>query len=157
MYPGAHGPLSSLRLEAYRRGLEDRALLALLGVKERAELTARLVRGPSNWTIDAATMEQTRRDAAALIGTIRQCPGPPAFISARPDSSSSLPLKSDDGGTVQEPELEPGRRSSGPIDGWTARWSGAVGEPFKVPWSRQLCKTQVPYSCNPYGDSLPQL
>ena len=31
---GAHGPLSSLRLEAYRRGLEDRALLALLGAEE---------------------------------------------------------------------------------------------------------------------------
>lgn len=69
MYPGAYGPLSSLRLEAYRRGLEDRAVLALLGAKQRAELAARMVRGPSNWTIDAVLMEKTRRDAAALIGT----------------------------------------------------------------------------------------
>ena len=36
MYAGAHGPLSSLRLEAYRRGLEDRALLALLSAPQRA-------------------------------------------------------------------------------------------------------------------------
>jgi len=52
--------------------LEDRALLALLGAKDRAGLAARLVRGPSNWTIDAGLMEQTRRDAAALIGA-KQC------------------------------------------------------------------------------------
>ena len=100
MYPGAHGPLSSLRLEAYRRGLEDRALLALLGVRQRAELTARLVRGPSNWTIDAGVMEQTRRDAAALIGA-RECPGPSDVVTAWRDSS--LPLKADDDSTTQEP------------------------------------------------------
>eukprot|EP01045_Picozoa_sp_COSAG04_P008338 COSAG04_NODE_459_length_14010_cov_5.397311_3_plen_196_part_00 len=70
MYPGQHGPLSSLRLEAWRRGLEDRALLALLTPAQRAELSGRLVRSASNWTIDPRLMEQTRADAAALVGKL---------------------------------------------------------------------------------------
>jgi hypothetical protein len=72
MYPGAHGPLSSLRLEAYRMGLEDRALLALLEADDRMDLSERLVRGATNWTLDGKVLEQARRDAAARIGTM-QC------------------------------------------------------------------------------------
>eukprot|EP01043_Picozoa_sp_COSAG02_P022119 COSAG02_NODE_1139_length_14295_cov_63.689279_11_plen_789_part_00 len=72
LYPGVHGPLSSIRLEAYRRGLEDRALMMLLTSKQRTELSRRLVRSASNWSIDEVLMEQTRRDAAALIGS-RMC------------------------------------------------------------------------------------
>ena len=34
-------------------GLEDRALLALLDGHDRAELSERMVRGASNWTLDA--------------------------------------------------------------------------------------------------------
>ncbi len=71
MYPGTNGPLSSLRLEAYRMGLEDRALLALLEVGDRMELSERLVRGATNWTLDGQLLEQARRDAATRIGTMR--------------------------------------------------------------------------------------
>lgn len=71
MYPGLYGPLSSLRLEAYRMGLEDRALLALLGELDRAELSERLVRSAKNWTLDAQILERARRDAAARIGSMR--------------------------------------------------------------------------------------
>ena len=59
MYPGQHGPLSSLRLEAYRQGLEDRALLALLTPPQRLKLSALLVRSATNWTIDGDLMETT--------------------------------------------------------------------------------------------------
>lgn len=64
---GLHGPLSSVRLEAWRRGLEDRALLMLLTPAQRAELSGRLVRNAANWSLDEAL--QTRKDAAELIGT----------------------------------------------------------------------------------------
>eukprot|EP01052_Picozoa_sp_SAG31_P024957 SAG31_NODE_2159_length_6302_cov_9.311140_6_plen_55_part_00 len=50
-------------------GLEDRALLALLTVEQRAELSSRMVRSATNWTIDGQLLERTRRDAAATIGT----------------------------------------------------------------------------------------
>ena len=52
-------------------GLEDRALLALLEVGDRMELSERLVRGATNWTLDGQVLEQARRDAAARIGTMR--------------------------------------------------------------------------------------
>lgn len=44
----------------------------------------------------------------------------------------------------------PPSRSSGPVDAWTARWHGAVGEPFETPWStRQLWKQQgCPLGCH---------
>ena len=67
-----HGPLSSLRLEAYRMGLEDRALLALLEADDRMDLSERLVRGATDWTLDGKVLEQARRDAAGRIGTM-QC------------------------------------------------------------------------------------
>ena len=51
-------------------GLEDRALLALLEVDDRMELSKRLVRGARNWTLDGQVLEETRRDAAARIGTM---------------------------------------------------------------------------------------
>ena len=40
--------------------------------------------------------------------------------------------------------------SSGPVDAWTARWHGAVGEPYSVPWfTRLLWKEQgCPLSCH---------
>ena len=39
---------------------------------------------------------------------------------------------------------------TGPIDAWTARWNGAVGEPFETPWStRKLWREQgCPLSCH---------
>ena len=43
VYPGLHGPLSSLRLEAYRMGLEDRALLALLTPAQRMQIADKMV------------------------------------------------------------------------------------------------------------------
>jgi hypothetical protein len=72
MYAGLYGPLSSIRLEAYRMGLEDRALLALLNDNERASLSGRMVQSATNWTIDAMVLEKIRRDAAAMVGK-RQC------------------------------------------------------------------------------------
>ena len=47
-------------------------------------------------------------------------------------------------------ELPQQREPSGPISAWTARWTGAVGEPFHTPWStRQLWKKQgCPLSCH---------
>lgn len=53
-------------------GLEDRALLALLEADDRMDLSERLVRGATNWTLDGKVLEQARRDAAARIGTM-QC------------------------------------------------------------------------------------
>ena len=40
--------------------------------------------------------------------------------------------------------------TSGPVDAWTARWHGAVGEPFEVPWSTRLLwkKQGCPLSCH---------
>ena len=72
MYAGHAGPLSSIRLEAYRMGLEDRALLALLNDNERTSLSGRMVQSATNWTIDAMVLEKSRRDAAAMVGK-RQC------------------------------------------------------------------------------------
>ena len=72
MYPGEAGPLSSVRLEAYRMGLEDRALLALLTSEQRAAVSGRLVQSATNWTLDGGLLEKARRDAAAIIGA-REC------------------------------------------------------------------------------------
>lgn len=71
LYAGERGPLSSVRLEQYRRGLEDRALLALLSRSDRLALAQRMVRTSTNYTFDADLLEATRREAAALIGELK--------------------------------------------------------------------------------------
>jgi hypothetical protein len=71
MYAGERGPLSSVRLEQLRRGLEDRALLAMLTPAQRAALARRMVRTATNYTFDSTLLEATRRAVAATIG-VRQ-------------------------------------------------------------------------------------
>lgn len=76
LYAGERGPMSSVRLEQLRRGFEDWALLRLLEGKNRtqkAALSAKLVRGATNYTFDSNLLEATRREAALLIGKIEQC------------------------------------------------------------------------------------
>ena len=73
MYAGAHGPLSSLRLEAYRRGLEDRALLALLSAPQRATRMLN-TRGVSSFNDQNTNNSNTRilvRKACIVLYVIR--------------------------------------------------------------------------------------
>ena len=47
------------------------------------------------------------------------------------------------------PPAFPANETSGPISAWAAQWHGAVGEPFRTPWSTQLLwkKQGCPLSC----------
>lgn len=74
VYPGAQGPLSSIRLENIRDGLEDAALLRGLTPSIRTELLARVMEARTgfapggaygiNITVDADGLEAIRRNAA---------------------------------------------------------------------------------------------
>lgn len=77
IWPGVHGPMSSVRFENYRDGLEDHALLSRLSVAQGKELVDQAlsfnpeplsgVRSPDvgvNVTVDAAQLEVLRRSAA---------------------------------------------------------------------------------------------
>ena len=64
---GTGGPCATVRLAAIRDGLEDWELFARLGAKQAAPLLRRLVRSPTDWTEDAALLEATRREAAAML------------------------------------------------------------------------------------------
>jgi hypothetical protein len=89
LYPGVAGPLSSLRLEAYRDGLEDLELLRALagrspaGAAAAAALAARVITGFApgvgvNATMDFSTLEAARRAAATQL----TCTGASAQLPA---------------------------------------------------------------------------
>eukprot|EP01047_Picozoa_sp_COSAG01_P014222 COSAG01_NODE_689_length_14220_cov_363.812903_2_plen_183_part_00 len=75
IWPGVHGPLSSIRLENYRDGLEDHALLSKLDVfRGKSTVDRALSFGAEgarnagvNVTVDAAGLESLRRDAAYVV------------------------------------------------------------------------------------------
>ena len=67
VYPCEGGPCGTTRLASIRDGLEDWELFAALGGAKAAPLLRRLVRSPSDWTEDAALLEATRREAAAML------------------------------------------------------------------------------------------
>ena len=86
LYPGADGPVATIRLENLCDGIEDLELFAQLrressrvarevaGI-ENADLTdsliARLLRNPTDRTEDPALLEVTRREAARLLQALR--------------------------------------------------------------------------------------
>ena len=73
VYMGADGPLASSRLEVLRLGLEDQALLALLGREAAATLAREVASSATNWTLSADALEAARRRAAAAIVGARKC------------------------------------------------------------------------------------
>ena len=70
IYPGSSGPISSLRFEALRDGLQDWELLDLLkkvqGEQPATDLIATVIRSPSNRS-DMAAITAARREAIARI------------------------------------------------------------------------------------------
>ena len=77
IYPGKNGPLSSMRLEAFRDGLEDFSLLGGLPKKEMrnvvdkaltfgSECGGRTFNSGVNVTVDATGLEALRRVVASV-------------------------------------------------------------------------------------------
>ena len=67
-YPGADGPLSSIRLENIADGFEDCELFRRLkNTTHRDELITMLVQSGDRWTDDPALLERVRREAAAAV------------------------------------------------------------------------------------------
>jgi hypothetical protein len=64
---GGEGPLASQRLELWRLGMEDLALLKLLGPAEARELAQKLVRSGVDYTFNATLLEETRAEAVARL------------------------------------------------------------------------------------------
>ncbi|MDG2200047.1 MAG: DUF4091 domain-containing protein [Phycisphaerales bacterium] len=64
VYPGPDGPLSGLRFEAHRIGLEDHAMLELLEARSpgtREEIIEVVFRGFDDWEADPAAYRRARR------------------------------------------------------------------------------------------------
>ncbi len=61
VYPGKDGPLSGLRFEAHRIGLEDHTLLAMLANEPKRALLDRVYRGADDWEPDVARYREARR------------------------------------------------------------------------------------------------
>jgi len=76
VYPGADGPLDSLRWEVLREGIEDYEMLRLLdeaGDQEVAEmLVKRLTLEPTASELRATVWDQARR---ALLAEVNRCAG----------------------------------------------------------------------------------
>lgn len=65
VYPGTDGPLSGLRFEAHRIGLEDHAMFEMLEVRSpgsRDEIIATMFRGFDDWEADPADYRRARRE-----------------------------------------------------------------------------------------------
>ena len=64
VYPGSRGPLSSIRFEAMRDGIEDYELLKLLEARNPGlahEIAASVVRTPTDYTLDAKDFRLARQ------------------------------------------------------------------------------------------------
>lgn len=74
-YAGLVGPLASQRLELWKLGMEDLALLQLLDVNEARELAEVMVRSATDYTFDSSLLEGTRDRAAMLVaqGPSHEC------------------------------------------------------------------------------------
>lgn len=96
MYAGLEGPLASQRLELWRIGMEDLALLQLLGPTEAQALAQTMVRSGIDYTFNATLLEEVRaRAVASLVAQHHRC-----MIPEKNDGSPPLTtlrtLKSDD-------------------------------------------------------------
>jgi len=70
LYPGKNGPLSSVRFEAHRIGMEDQAMLAMLRKKNPAqmdEVIARVFRAYNDFNISVEVYRNTRLKLMRLI------------------------------------------------------------------------------------------
>ena len=96
VYAGLEGPLASQRLELWRIGMEDLALLQLLGPTEAQALAQTMVRSGIDYTFNATLLEEVRaRAVASLVAQHHRC-----MIPEKNDGSPPLTtlrtLKSDD-------------------------------------------------------------
>jgi hypothetical protein len=80
----------------------------------------------------------------ALVTTL------PLLVQAEAVKAATQQHATTGSSSEQPDEVVPAIPSSGPVDAWTARWHGAVGEPFEVPWSTRLLwkKQGCPLSCH---------
>ena len=63
-YPGSHGPLSSIRWEALRDGIEDAELLLAAAAEgvEILPIVRRIVQTPAHRDLDPESLEKARRE-----------------------------------------------------------------------------------------------
>ena len=73
VYPGLEGPLASQRLELWRIGMEDMALLQLLGPSEAQAMARTMVRSGVDYTFNATLLEETRAKAVASLVAQQWC------------------------------------------------------------------------------------
>ena len=73
VYPGLEGPLASQRLELWRIGMEDMALLQLLGPSEAQAMARTMVRSGVDYTFNATLLEETRAKAVASLVAQQRC------------------------------------------------------------------------------------
>ena len=64
IYPGANGPLPSIRLENIRDGIEDFELLHAVGVERCRDLIEQAITNGTNYTLDVELFERLRREVA---------------------------------------------------------------------------------------------
>ena len=64
IYPGAKGPLPSIRLENIRDGIEDFELLHAVGVERCRDLIEQAITNGTNYTLDVELLERLRRQVA---------------------------------------------------------------------------------------------
>ncbi|XP_065183311.1 uncharacterized protein LOC135814162 [Sycon ciliatum] len=66
IYPGQHGPVPSIRMEAFRDGAEDVELLRLISAEKAQPLVSLLIRASNDFTLDPVLLEEVRQEAARL-------------------------------------------------------------------------------------------
>ena len=66
-YPGAHGPIPTMRLHNLRDGLEDAELFKMLTVDQVRSIVQPLVRSATDFTINPVLYEGQRQKAASLV------------------------------------------------------------------------------------------
>ena len=85
VYPGKNGPLSSVRFEAHRIGMEDAELLLMLREylrEDMDELVNRVLRGYDDYEKDVKSYRATRRemlDRLSTLEALKQTGGPDHF------------------------------------------------------------------------------
>ena len=75
-YPGANAPISSIRWEALRDGLEDAELLLracdVLGRATVLPIVRRVIQTPTDRDLRPETLEAARREVAQLLIRVQQ-------------------------------------------------------------------------------------
>lgn len=75
---GLEGALASQRLELWRMGMEDLALLQLLGPTEAQTLALMMVRSATDYTFNTTLLEETRAKVVAELVEQQHCVVPTA-------------------------------------------------------------------------------